>query len=140
MPIDRKYVGFSMPPFTVLVDRERLRRFAETVGGTAHSNLAPPTYLKVIEGEKDSSRAIVAALGIDLRRVMHVEQEFEYGAPIRGGDHVTVERRVVDIYDRKDGDLEFVVVESAMHNADGISVGRSKQWILVRNEIRIAPA
>jgi hypothetical protein len=96
--------------------------------------------LKVIEGENDSSRAIVAALGIDLRRVMHVEQEFEYGAPIRGGDHVTVERRVVDIYDRKHGALEFVVVESAMHNADGVSVGRSKQWILVRNEIRIAPA
>jgi len=31
-------------------------------------------------------------------------------------------------------------VESAMRNADGVSVGRSKQWILVRNEIRIAPA
>jgi hypothetical protein len=140
MPIDRKYVGFSLPPFTVLIDRERLRRFAEAIGGTVHCDLAPPTYLKVIEGENDSSRAIVAALGVDLRRVMHVEQEFEYGAPIRGGDHVTVERRVVDIYDRKDGALEFVIVESAMHNADGVSVGRSKQWILVRNEIRVASA
>jgi hydroxyacyl-ACP dehydratase HTD2-like protein with hotdog domain len=140
MPIDRQYVGFSMPPYTALVDRERLRRFAEAIGGAIHSDLAPPTYLKVIEGENDSSRAIVAALGIDLRRIMHVEQEFEYRAPLRGGDQVTVERRVVDIYDRKDGALEFVVVESAMHNADGICVGRSKQWILVRNEIRIAPA
>ena len=140
MSSDRKRIGFSLPPFTVLVDRERLRRFAQAIGGTIRSDLAPPTYLKVIEGENDSSRAVVSALGIDLRRVMHVEQEFEYGAPIRGGDHVTVERRVVDIYDRKDGALEFVVVESAMHNADGVSVGRSKQWILVRNEIRIAPA
>jgi hypothetical protein len=140
VPIDRKHIGFSLPPFTVLVDRAQLRRFAEAIGGAVRSNIAPPTYLKVIEGEKDSSRAVVAALGIDLRRVMHVEQEFEYGAPIRGGDHVTVERRVVDIYDRKDGALEFVVVESAMHNADGVSVGRSKQWILVRNEIQIAPA
>jgi hypothetical protein len=140
MPIDRKHVGFSLPPFTVRVDRERLRRFAEAIGSTIHANLAPPTYLKVIEGENDSSRAIVAALGIDLRRVMHVEQEFEYGAPIRGGDHVTVERRVVDIYERKEGALEFVVVESTMRNAGGVSVGRSTQWILVRNEIRSAAA
>ena len=140
MPIDRKHIGFSLPPFTVLVDHERLRRFAEAIGNSVHSDLAPPTYMKVIEGENGSSRAIVAALGIDLRRVMHVEQEFEYGAPIRGGDHVTVERRVVDIYDRKEGAHEFVVVESAMHNADGICVGRSTQRILVRNEIRTAPA
>jgi len=140
MPIDRKHIGFSLPPFTVLVDRDQLRRFAEAIGNSVHSDFAPPTYLKVIEGENDSSRAVVAALGVDLRRVMHVEQEFEYGAPIRGGDQVTVERRVVDIYDRKDGALDFVVVESAMRNADGVSVGRSKQWILVRNEIRIAPA
>jgi len=34
--------------------------------------------MKVIEGENGSSRAIVAALGVDLRRVMHVEQEFDY--------------------------------------------------------------
>ncbi len=162
MPIDRKHIGFSLPPFTVLVDRDQLQRFAEAIGNSVHSDFAPPTYLKVIEGEndssravvaalgvdlrrvmhveQDSSRAVVAALGIDLRRVMHVEQDFEYGAPIRGGDHVTVERRVVDIYDRKDGALEFVVVESAMRNADGVSVGRSRQLILVRNEIRMAPA
>jgi N-terminal half of MaoC dehydratase len=140
VPIDRKHIGFSLAPFTVLVDHEQLRRFAEAIGNSVHSGLAPPTYMKVIEGKNGSSRAIVAALGVDLRRVMHVEQEFEYGAPIRGGDHVTVERRVVDIYGRKDGAHEFVVVESALQNGDGVSVGRSTQRILVRNEVQIAPA
>ena len=140
MPIDRKHIGFSLPPFTVLVDREQLRRFAEAIGNSVHSDLAPPTYMKVIEGENGSSRAIVAALGVDLRRVLHVEQEFDYGAPIRGGDHVTVERRVADIYGRKDGAHEFVIVESTLRNAHGVSVGRSTQRILVRNEVPIAPA
>jgi hypothetical protein len=140
VPIDRKHIGFSLPPFTVLVDHDQLRRFADAIGNSVHSDLAPPTYMKVIEGENSSSRAIVAALGVDLRRVMHVEQEFEYGAPIRGGDHVTVERRVVDIYDRKDRAQEFVVIESRLRNAHGISVGRSTQRILVRNEVPIAPA
>ncbi|MEA3152244.1 MAG: hypothetical protein QOD56_3183 [Gammaproteobacteria bacterium] len=134
MPIDRKHIGFSLAPFTVLVDPEQLRRFAEAIGSGGPSNVGPPTYMKVIEGENGGSRALIAALEIDLRRVMHVEQEFEYGVPIRAGDLVTVERQVVDIYDRKDGALEFVVVESGMHNADGASVGRSTQWIVVRNE------
>jgi hypothetical protein len=140
VPIDRKHIGFFLPPFTVLVDREQLLRFAEAIGNRVHSELAPPTYMKVIEGENGSSRAIVAALGVALRRVLHVEQEFDYGAPIRGGDHVTVERRVVDIYGRKDGAHEFVIVESTLRNADGVSVGRSTQRILVRNEVPIAPA
>src|ERR1700756_5599683 len=109
MPVDRKHIGFALPRFAVTVDPDRLRRFAAAIGASQQSvdsGLAPATYMKVVEGEGDSSREIVRALGVDLRRVMHVEQEFEYLGPIRAGDHLTVERRVADIYDRKEGTLE----------------------------------
>ncbi|MEA3177022.1 MAG: hypothetical protein QOI59_545, partial [Gammaproteobacteria bacterium] len=138
MPINRKHIGFSLHPFTVTVDPQRLRRFAAAIGASessVESGIAPPTYMKVVEGEGNSSREIVRALGVDLRRVMHVEQEFEYFEPIRAGDQLTVERRVADIYDKKDGALEFIVVDSEIHRAGGASVGRSRQWILVRNAI-----
>ena len=137
MPIDRRHIGFRLQPFTVLVKAEQLRRFAEAIGiGDPHidHSVAPPTYMKVIEGEGNSSRAIVSALQIDLRHILHVEQEFEYGAPIRVGDCVTVERTVADIYTKKGGALEFVVVDSTLHNGDGASLGRARQTILVRNE------
>ncbi len=143
MTIDRKHIGYRLAPFTVTVNAEHLRRFAAAIGeleAGVESDLAPPTYLKVIEGEGNSSREIIAALGIDLRRVLHVEQEFEYGEPLRGGDQVTVERVVTDIYDRKGGALEFVVVDSTMHNSTGAFVGRSRQSILVRNALQIEPA
>src|ERR1700722_8603103 len=126
MTIDRKHIGYRLAPFTVTVNAEHLRRFAAAIGeleAGSEPDLAPPTYLKVIEGEGNSSREIIAALSIDLRRVMHVEQEFEYGVPLRGGDRVTVERVVADIYDRKAGALEFVVVDSTMHNSSGAFVG-----------------
>jgi hypothetical protein len=42
---------------------------------------------------------------------------------------------VSDIYARKAGALEFVVVDSTMRNGDGVSVGHSRQWILVRNAV-----
>jgi N-terminal half of MaoC dehydratase len=136
MPIDRRHIGFRLPAFTVPVTAERVRRFAEAIGLVSEQDrrVAPPTYMKVIEGEGDSSRAIVSALQIDLRHVLHVEQQFEYEAPIRVDDHVTVERTVTDIYAKRDGALEFVVVDSEMHNGDGVSLGRSRQTILVRNE------
>jgi hypothetical protein len=143
MTVDRKHIGFRLPPFTVTVSAQRLRSFAVAIGGQEaglEGAVAPPTYLKVIEGEGNSSREIVKALGVDLRRVMHVEQEFEYGVPLRGGDQVTVERVVADIYDRKGGALEFIVIDSTMHNSSGAFVGRSRQSILVRNALDLEPA
>ena len=139
MPLDRQFIGYGLPSFTVCVDRDQVRRFVEAIGSEADPEFAPPTYMKVIEGANGSSRAIVSALGIDLSKVLHAEQEFTYAAPIRCGDQVTVERRVTDIYDRKDGALEFVVIVSTMHNGDGHLVGRSTQRFLVRNSARDVP-
>ena len=140
MTIDRRHIGYRLPSRQVVVDADRVRRFAEAIGeqaaGTAIANV-PPTFLKVIEGEGNSSREIVTALGVDLRRVMHVEQEFEYGVPLRGGDSVSVDRVVTDIYDRKDGALEFVVIDSTIHNSSGVFVGSSRQTILVRNSLAL---
>jgi len=136
MAIDRQFIGYSLPPFTVTVERERLRQFAVAIGGWSSGgdeDRAPPTYLKVIEGEDNSSRKILAALGVDLRRVLHAEQEFEFHAPYRAGDRLAVERTVSNIYERKAGELEFVVVDTLIRQSSGALVARTQQVILVRN-------
>jgi hypothetical protein len=134
--IDRRHIGFQLSPFTVQVTPERIRAFAEAIGLPAgeHDDIAPPTYMKVIEGDGNSSRTIVAALQIDLRRILHVEQEFHYTAPIRAGDVLRVDRKVSDISTKKGGALESVVIDSTMHNDAGVCVGTSRQTLLVRNE------
>jgi hypothetical protein len=136
MAIDRQFIGFRLPQFTVTVDGGKLRQFAAAIGapaGAQSDERPPPTYLKVIEGEGNSSREILAALGVDLTRVLHAEQEFEYHAVFRGGDALTVERMVSDIYERKGGQLEFIVVDSVIRHVGGVLVGRTQQVILVRN-------
>ena|ERR1700733_4894345 len=137
MAVGRQFIGYRLPPFTVVVDPERLRRFAAAIGAEyradAELRVAPATFLKVIEGEGNSSRDILATLGVDLHHVMHAEQEFEYGEAFRGGDRLTVERVVADIYNRKDGTLEFIVVDSEIRHESGALVGRSRQTLLVRN-------
>lgn len=136
MAIDRKHVGYAFPDFSVTVDPARLQAFAQAIGEcspTYAQELAPPTFMKVIEGEHGSSRAILDALGVDLRRVLHAEQQFEYALPITAGEPLQVRRTVTDIYDKKGGAMEFIVIESVLHNRAGALVGRSRQVVLVRN-------
>ncbi|MGD0506119.1 MAG: MaoC family dehydratase N-terminal domain-containing protein [Steroidobacteraceae bacterium] len=136
MTIDRQFIGYSLPPFTVTVERERLRQFAAAIGASppgGDEDSALPTYLKVIEGEDNSSRKILSALGVDLKRVLHAEQQFEYHAPYRAGDQLAVERTVSNIYERKAGELEFVVVDTLIRQSSGALVARTQQVILVRN-------
>lgn len=136
MAIDRKYIGYSLPPFTVLVEREHLRKFVAAIGGSSEENedRPPPTYLKVIEGQDNSSRKVLSALGVDLRGVLHAEQEFEFHGPYHVGDRLVVERTVADIYERKAGELEFVVIDTVIRQSSGALVARTRQLILVRHQ------
>lgn len=139
MAIDRSRIGFSLPPFKVVVDRERLELFAKAIGETDPQftrDIAPPTFFKAIDGENNSSRIILDALNVDLKRVLHVEQQFDYGEPIRAGDCITVERRVLNIFDKREGALEFIVIESVLSNGPGAMVGRTRQVVMVRNQGR----
>lgn len=128
------YVGYQHPPFNVLVTRESLEKFNEAIGmeGGADSP-APPTYMKVIEGENGSSRAILTALDIKLHRVLHAEQSFEYHRPIHAGDVLEVQRGISDYYTKKNGTLEFLVIESRIRGEDKKLVGCSTQILILRN-------
>ncbi len=141
MSIDRRHIGFALPVFTVEVTAERLAAFARAIGETDSrfaQETAPPTFLKAIEGENNSSRAILVALGVPLKHVLHAEQQFDYVSPVRVGDLIGVERRVVDIYDKRNGAMEFIVIESVMTVMTGAAqtvAGRSRQIVLVRNPV-----
>lgn len=90
--------------------------------------------MKAIEGENNSSRRILDTLKVDLRRVLHAEQQFDYLAPIRAGDVLRVQRTVSEIYERKNGQMEFIVIESSVTRvADDTLAGRSRQIVLVRH-------
>jgi len=132
MSISRGFLNYALPAFSVTVEPARIQAFADAIG-TSSSDFAAPTFMKVIEGENNSSRRILDALGVDLKRVLHAEQQFDYFAPIRAGDALRVERRVTDIYDKKGGALEFIVIESLVHNAGDKLVGKSRQLVLLRN-------
>lgn len=136
MSIDRRHVGFSLPTLTVTITPERLARFAEAIGendDALRQVIAPPTFFKVIEGEGGSSRRIMDELEVDLRRVLHAEQQFEYFLPVRVGDSISVRRQVAEIYEKKGGEMEFIVIETGFFDAAGQRVALSRQIVLVRH-------
>ena len=139
MSIDRGFLGFALQKFTVTISQERLACFAEAIGETKpvlDGDIVTPTFLKVIEGEGGSSRKILDELHVDLKRILHAEQHFEYFLPVRAGDTITVERRVSDIYEKKDGQMEFIVIESSFSDPAGRLAAKSRQVVLLRNPKR----
>jgi len=139
--IDRAHIGYALPAFDVVVEPAALAAFAHAIGeadADGRNTVAPPTFMKVLEGKDNSSRRIMEALGADLRRILHAEQAFEYLAPIRGGQTVTVVRKVVDISSRKGGALDFILIESEFKDPAGTLLGRSTQTVMVRNPVEKA--
>jgi len=131
--IDRQYIGHTLPPFQVTVEPGRLRFFAKATGqadpvytdeaaakAAGHPGLpVPPTFLFCLEMEAPNPAAIRELLGMDYRKLLHGEQGFTYHAPAYAGDTLTFSQRIADIYDKKNGALEFVVRQTRVANQQG---------------------
>jgi hypothetical protein len=117
--IDRRYIGHTLPPFSVEVEKGRLRFFAKATGQEEVSDAVPPTFLFCLEMESPNPAAIRDLLGLDYKRLLHGEQGFTYHAMAHAGDTLTFEQRIDDIYARKNGALEFVVRKTRVTNQRG---------------------
>jgi acyl dehydratase len=145
--IDRQYIGHTMPAFEVAVEAGRLRFFAKATGQTdpvylddtaaraaGHPGLpVPPTFLFCLEMESPDPAAIRNLLGMDYRRLLHGEQGFTYHRPSHAGDVLRFEQRIADIYDKKNGALEFVERITRITNQRGEHVADLRAVTVLRN-------
>ena len=77
---------------------------------------------------------LLEILNIDLGKVLHGEQRFEYFAPVCAGDTLRFQSKVSDIYDKKGGKLEFIVKDTTVSNQLGELVADMQSVIIVRHE------
>ena len=146
--IDRRYIGHQLPPFQVEVEKGRLRFFAKATGQTepvyidesaardaGHPGLpVPPTFLFCLEMESPNPAAIRELLGMDYRSLLHGEQGFSYHAMAYAGDTLTFRQHIEDIYDKKNGALEFVVRKTRVSNQRDELVAELRCVTVVRNQ------
>ncbi|GEL17279.1 MaoC family dehydratase N-terminal domain-containing protein [Pseudonocardia asaccharolytica] len=143
MAIDPAVVGTAQPAVTVDVEPGRLRAFAHAIGETdpvytdleaartaGHPDLpVPPTFLF---GLGAGDFAWLTGLGVDLRRVLHGEQHFTYHQVAHAGDTLTLTPRIVDVFSKRAGSLQFLIREIAVRRDDGSPIADLRETLIVR--------
>jgi acyl dehydratase len=127
MDVDRSEIGKWHPGATLRVEFGKVREFARAIKDAnplyfdEARCLAPPTFLMTIAHWMDLS-ATRPGPKLDLRRLLHGEQEFEYLKPIRPGDVLTTRSRTKDVFEKpgkRGGRMLFVVGETEFTNQRG---------------------
>lgn len=145
--IDKKFIGHQLTPIEAHVSRFQVAFFADVIGETdpiyrskkAACNAGyvgipvPPTFLIALEAvDQDKLMEILRLLDLDLSRCLHGEQFFEFLKPICVGEKLTIESKIVDIYDKSGGALEFVLVEKEFKGPNKDVMARSRTTFIYR--------
>lgn len=125
--IDRQLIGRIVSRHQAEVERGRLRLFAKAIGETGdywtdgERLKAPPTFLFCLDMERPDPYDWYAGAGLELPKVLHGEQSFTYIRPCFSGDVLSFESRIEDIYDKKNGALEFLVKATRVSRVTAMS-------------------
>ena len=152
--LNRDYIGHELPPLEVDVDRWRLRGLARAIGETNplfideaaaraagyRGLLAPPTFLFGLSYDMEDQTAHLREMGADPKEILHGEQSFRYHEPVCAGDRLTIRSKIVDIYAKKGGALEFVVRESGVFDDRGRKVAELRETLVLRHATPVGNA
>jgi acyl dehydratase len=132
--VNKDVKGKEYPPFTVTVERGKIKEFARAIGDLSPFYLddavgrasewgdivAPPTFPITFRDENADPGVMLRDLGVDISRILHGEQEFEHFKPIRPGETYLCRSRVTDIYEKagRSGAMAFVVREMTVTDGD----------------------
>lgn len=148
---DESKIGQSFAPFTYEVQRNKIHELTTAIGDTNpiyHSReaaqeagfpdvpISPTTpTLFSFWGNRQRGSGL-AEVGIDVRRILHGEEEYEYIAPISPNDVLTGITTLVDGKTRQGSDghtMDILTTETRYVNQHNQHVLSTRTSIVVRN-------
>ncbi len=136
--VDKNMVGKEYPESTFDVEKGKIREFANAIGDKSpvfynekaakdegFEGLAlPPTFPTVFAMFGGTMLKVIADLKINMAKMLHGGQEYEYIKPIKPGDTVTGKTKIANIFEKsgKGGTMEFIVLETTYTNQNGEKV------------------
>jgi acyl dehydratase len=148
LTINKGILGKEYPPYAVTVERGKIKEFARAIGdlnpfylddGVGRASpwgdvIAPPTFAISFRHEVADSSALLRDLSVDISRVLHGEQEFEFFRQLTPGETYLCRTKVLDIYEKtgRSGPLAFVVRETAVTDRTNEIVATMRQVTVVR--------
>lgn len=159
MALDKKFIGRQYGPFVYEAGLEKMREFAYAVGGgipsTGFSATGAPEGLHPFLHDEAAAKgsaygAIVAMpnfavtfaiapfgkactdpeLGVNLLRLVHGEQSFEFHEVVRPGDRLTTTGTITDIMTKRN--LDFLTVTTETKNQHGKLVVKAVWTAVIR--------
>jgi hypothetical protein len=127
--VDKAAIGTTDEPFTMPIERGKIREVARATMSSANEYLddpvapIPPTFLTTVSFWSPPGRSVFSNVRMDLRRLLHGGQEYRFhGPPPAAGTELTVQTRVEDIYEkegRRGGAMTFVVTVTEFRDGAG---------------------
>ena len=159
MAIDKRFLGREYGPFVYEAGLEKMREFAFAVGGgipsTGYSAKGPPEGLNPVlfdeaAGKASSYGSVIGfpsfavtfaiapfakacsdpELKLNLLRLVHGEQTFEFLEVVRPGDRLTTTGKITDITTKRS--LDFLTVSTETKNQNGKVVVNAKWTAIIR--------
>lgn len=134
----KSQVGVSAGPYREEITLERVQAFCKAIGVEV-SSVAPPTFFTLFrKGEFD----LFQKMGLELSKVLHAEQEYQYLHDIHAGDTVSFETTVNHVLEKQSStaSLHFVTFETRFQvkrasEKEEFLAGTGKTTIVVRERV-----
>ena len=144
--LDRSLINKNYPTIKFDIEKQRLKFFSKATGQTDPiyfdeiiarekgfpSILAPPTFLTTVAYEQDNPYQYINDLSVNMKNVLHAGQIYKYHSLVFAGDIITMASKIKNMYDKKNGSLEFVEFESLYKNQNGKLVLESLSTLVIR--------
>jgi len=138
--VDKSAIGATDAPFTMPVERGKIREFARATMSRnpayleGRAPVSPATYLMTTAFWGGGITKVMDDLGLDLTRLLHGGQEFTFhGPPPRAGARLVGEMRVDADYTkegRRGGTMRFVEVVTEYRDERGDLVAEARNTLI----------
>jgi acyl dehydratase len=144
MSLNQALEGKQYREVSFTVERDPVNQFCDAIGednpiyrdpeaaraAGYPEQLAPPTFVTVMQIMTSGQVVLDQELGLDYSRVVHGEQEYEWSRPVHVGDVLSTVPRLAGI--RARGPNEFLVIESDITDQSGATVVVARTTLLSR--------
>lgn len=155
---DKSKLGMEFSPYTFEVEKGKIAEFAMAISQKEDKDQVNPLYVNREAAQKAGYQDIIAPptfqtcfptwagggilpiiqkLGINIFKLLHGEEEYNYLGPIHPGDIMTGRAKVVEMYEKEKKDkpgkfMEFTVIETEIRNQRGELVIKSRSTLVER--------
>jgi acyl dehydratase len=131
MSVNTEAIGTEWPATTYTIGSEKIREYASAVGETNpvyddpdaakaagfRDLVAPPMFCVVYSNAAMAAAMLDPEVGIDFDKLVHGEQQFEWGEPVCAGDVITTTATLTEVTEKMK--MGFYVFETESTNQDG---------------------